>query len=52
MFWRKSQPAGVVVDPAKEAQRIRENAALGRSQETGQTPIIQPRQKAWLEGLF
>jgi hypothetical protein len=52
MFWRTPQPPGVVVDPAKEAQRIRENAALGRSQETGQTPIIQPRQKAWLEGLF
>jgi hypothetical protein len=52
MFWRQPTPPGVVVDPAKEAQRIRENAALGRSQEIGQTPIIQPRQKAWLEGLF
>jgi hypothetical protein len=52
MFWRPSTPAGITVDPQKEAQRIRENAALGRSQDTGNTPIIQPRQKGWLEGLF
>jgi hypothetical protein len=52
MFWREPAPPGVVVDPQKEAQRIRENAALGRSQDTGNTPIIQPAKKAWLEGLF
>ena len=52
MFWRPTPPAGIAVDPQKEAQRIRENAALGRSQDTGDTPIIQPRQKGWLEGLF
>ena len=52
MFWRPTPPPGIVVDPQKEAQRIRENAALGRSQDTGDTPIIQPKQKGWLEGLF
>jgi hypothetical protein len=52
MFWRKTPPPGIVVDPAKEAQRLRENAALGQSQETGDTPIVQPRQRPWLEGLF
>jgi len=52
MFWREPTPPGIVVDPQKEAQRIRENAALGRSQDTGDTPIIQPRKKGWLEGLF
>jgi hypothetical protein len=52
MFWRESPPSGVVVDPQKEAQRIRQNAALGRSQEEGDTPIIQPRRKSWLDGLF
>ena len=51
-FWRKPQPPGIVVDPQKEAQRIRENAALGQSQETGDTPIVQPRKKGWLEGIF
>lgn len=52
LFWRPAAPVGIAVDPQKEAQRIRENAALGRSQDTGDTPIIQPRQKGWLEGLF
>ena len=52
LFWRESPPPGIVVDPQKEAQRIRENAALGRSQDAGDTPIIQPRKKGWLEGLF
>ncbi len=52
LFWREPAPPGIVVDPQKEAQRIRENAALGRSQDTGNTPIIQPAKKAWLEGLF
>ena len=44
MFWRKPAPPGIVVDPQKEAQRLRENAALGQSQETGDTPIIQPQE--------
>lgn len=52
MFWREPPPPGIVVDPQKEAQRIRENAALGRSQNTGDTPIIQPESKSWLGGLF
>ena len=42
MFWRKPAQPGIVVDPQKEGQRLRENAALGQSQETGDTPIIQP----------
>jgi Protein of unknown function (DUF3035) len=52
MFWRKTPPPGVVVDPEKEAQRLRENAALGQSQETGETPIVQPKRTGWLEGIF
>jgi hypothetical protein len=52
LFWREPPPPGIVVDPQKEAQRIRENAALGRSQNTGDTPIIQPASKSWLSGLF
>ncbi len=52
MFWRKTPQPGIVVDPAKEAQRLRENAALGQSQETGDTPIVQPKQRGWLEGIF
>jgi hypothetical protein len=52
MFWRTPTPPGTVVDPQKEAQRLRENAALGQSTETGDTPIVQPKRKGWLEGLF
>lgn len=52
MFWRDPLPPGIVVDPQKEAQRLRENSALGQSPEIGDTPIVQPRRKGWLEGLF
>jgi hypothetical protein len=52
MFWKRSQPKGIVVDPQKEAKRLREDAALGESPEVGDTPIIQPRRKGWLEGIF
>ena len=43
MFWRDSSQPGVVVDPQKEAQRLRQNAATGQSPESGNTPIIQPK---------
>jgi hypothetical protein len=52
MFWRKPQQPGIVIDPEKEAQRLRENSALGQSQDTGDTPIVQPKKRAWLEGIF
>lgn len=52
MFWREPPPPGIVVDPQKETQRIRENAALGRSQDVGDTPIIQPSSKNWWDNLF
>lgn len=54
MFWRKAPPAGVVVDPQKEQRRLRENAALGRDVDTGDTPIIQRNQSSGglLDGIF
>ena len=52
MFWRSNPPPGIVVDPTKEAQRLRQNAALGNSPEAGETPIIQPKPRGWLEGIF
>ncbi len=52
MFWRKPTPPGIVIDAQKEAQRLRENSALGQSPDVGDTPIVQPRQKGWLEGIF
>lgn len=52
LFWRQSGSQPVLVDPKREAQRLRGNAALGQSPESGDTPIIQPRRKGWLEGIF
>jgi len=52
VFWRKPEPAGVAVDPVKETQRLRENQALGRPVSDGDTPKIERRKKAILEGLF
>jgi hypothetical protein len=42
MFWRTPQLASTQsVDATKEAQRLRENAALGQPVQEGDTPIIQ-----------
>lgn len=52
VFWRKPEQPGVAVDPVKESQRLRENQALGKSVSEGQTPRIERRKKAILEGIF
>ncbi len=51
MFWKSAPPPGTVVDPNREAQRLRENAALGQPVQSGDTPIIQ-RDKGGFLGLF
>ncbi len=52
IFWRKPEEPGTVVDPQREQQRLRENAALGRPAGEGDTPSIKRRKRAPLEGLF
>ncbi|MFQ5984904.1 MAG: DUF3035 domain-containing protein [Alphaproteobacteria bacterium] len=52
IFWRQKVPEGVVVDPEREAQRLEENAALGDPMTEGETPVIEEREKGWLEGFF
>jgi hypothetical protein len=52
MFWRDAPPPGTVVDPQREAQRLRENAALGRDTEQGETAIIQRRRQGLFESIF
>ncbi|TPG58135.1 DUF3035 domain-containing protein [Roseomonas nepalensis] len=52
MFWQDAPRPGTVLDPQREAQRLRENSALGRSPEAGDTPIIQRRQRGLLDGLL
>ncbi len=52
MFWKPSPPAGTPVDATRESQRLRQNAALGQSVESGDTPIIQRRQQGLLDSIF
>jgi hypothetical protein len=52
IFWRKPDEPGTVIDPAKEQQRLQENAALGKPVTEGETPIIIRRKRAMLEGIF
>jgi Protein of unknown function (DUF3035) len=51
LFWQDRPPPGTVVDPTKESRRLRENAALGHSPETGDTPIVQPQRKSLLGSI-
>jgi hypothetical protein len=52
MFWRSPGEPGTPVDPTRESQRLRENAALGREATDGETPVIQrPRSGTFLGGL-
>ena len=51
IFWRDPPPPGTAVDPTREAQRLRENAALGRDADEGVTPVVEPRQRTLLERL-
>ena len=52
MFWQAPPPAGISVDPSRESQRLRENAALGRETTEGDTPIIQPTRGGLFNRLF
>jgi hypothetical protein len=49
MFWRTPTDNAPVVDPTKEAQRIRENAALNQPVTNGDTPIIRKKRTALFE---
>ena len=52
MFWTPSKPGpGVAVDPTKEAERLKANAALGQNADTGTTPNI-PEKKSFWQKLF
>jgi hypothetical protein len=43
MFWKSAPQPGTPLDPSRESQRLRENAALGQPPTVGDTPIIQPK---------
>jgi hypothetical protein len=52
MFWGTPTEYGTVVDPAQEARRIHENQALGQPITDGETPTIERKRRALLEGIF
>jgi hypothetical protein len=52
MFWRAPPEPGTVVDPQKEAERLRRDAALGESPTVGDISIIKNKPKGILEGIF
>ena len=52
LFWREPLPPGSVVDARAESDRLRENRALNRPANAGETPIIKRRQRGILEGIF
>ena len=52
LFWQEKPPPGEVVDAGREAKRLRDNAATGKSPADGSTPQIIRRRKGWLEDIF
>ncbi|MBT3171637.1 MAG: DUF3035 domain-containing protein [Rhodospirillaceae bacterium] len=52
LFWRADELQGEVIDASGEAQRLNENAAMGLPPDSGETPVIERRDKALLEGIF
>lgn len=52
MFWTTPVEYGTVVDPAEEAKRIHETQALGQPITAGETPTIERKKRALLEGIF
>ena len=51
IFWQDPQPSGVVIDPAKEQQRLRDAQASGQPA-SGTPPTITRRKRGLLEGIF
>ena len=51
IFWQEKEPAGTIIDPKKEQQRLRDAEATGRSS-GAPTPTIERRKRGLLEGIF
>ena len=51
IFWHDKQPAGVIIDPQKEQQRLRDAEASGQPS-SAPTPTIKRRERGLLEGIF
>jgi hypothetical protein len=51
IFWQDRPPPGVILDPEKEQQRLRDSQASGKPS-TARTPTIERRKRGLLEGIF
>jgi hypothetical protein len=51
IFWQDKPPPGVIIDPEKEQQRLREAQAAGQPS-SAPTPTIERRKRGLLEGIF
>jgi len=51
IFWQDKPTPGVIIDPAKEQQRLRESQASGQPS-NAPTPTIERRKRGLLEGIF
>lgn len=52
LFWQEPDPPGVIIDAESESRRLREAAALGDAPNQGDVPIIERRERGWLEGIL
>ena len=52
IFWQTPPSPGKLVDPIKEAKRVKEALALGRKIKTKEVPVIVRKEKGFFEGLF
>ncbi|MDA0260628.1 MAG: DUF3035 domain-containing protein, partial [Proteobacteria bacterium] len=52
IFWQKKELPSVVINPKKEAERLRNAAAKGEPPTSGETAMIKRRKRAILEGIF
>ncbi len=52
MFWQEEELPGSVIDAKKESRRLEENASLNDPVVKGTTPVIERREKGFLEGIF
>jgi hypothetical protein len=52
LFWQDKEPRGQLVDAEKESRRLREASALGDAPNKTDVPVIERRQRGWLEGII
>jgi hypothetical protein len=52
LFWQEPQPPGTIIDAESESRRLREAAALGDPPNKGDVPVIERRERGWLEGIL